>query len=82
MENPYPPLLRRPAYPASRRAGEALEVQIKELRDLGVLRKVGHNEDIEVTTPVIITWNNGKKRIVGDFRALNTYIITDRYPIP
>ncbi|MBW0514127.1 hypothetical protein O181_053842 [Austropuccinia psidii MF-1] len=50
--------------------------------DLGVLRKVGHNEQVEVTTPVIIAWNNGKSRMVGDFRALNTYTIPDRYPIP
>ncbi|MBW0510562.1 hypothetical protein O181_050277 [Austropuccinia psidii MF-1] len=55
VEKPYPPLLRRPAYPASPRAREALEVHIKELMDLGVLRKVGHNEQVEVTTPVIIT---------------------------
>ena len=60
VEKPYPPLLRRPAYPASPRAREASEVHIKELMDLGVLRKVGHNEQVEVTTPVIITWNNGK----------------------
>ncbi|MBW0587497.1 hypothetical protein O181_127212 [Austropuccinia psidii MF-1] len=82
VEKPYPPLLRRPAYPASPRAREALEVHIKELMDLGVLRKVGHNEQVEVTKPVIITWNNGKSRMVGDFRALNTYTIPDRYPIP
>ncbi|MBW0557634.1 hypothetical protein O181_097349 [Austropuccinia psidii MF-1] len=50
--------------------------------DLGVLRKVGHNEQVEVTTPVIITWHNGKSRMVGDFRALKTYTIPDRYPIP
>ncbi|MBW0525878.1 hypothetical protein O181_065593 [Austropuccinia psidii MF-1] len=50
--------------------------------DLGVLRKVGHDEKVEVTTPVIITWHNGKSRMVGDFRALNTYTIPDRYPIP
>ncbi|MBW0571851.1 hypothetical protein O181_111566 [Austropuccinia psidii MF-1] len=36
MEKPYPPLLRRPAYPASPRAREALEVHINELMDLGV----------------------------------------------
>ncbi|MBW0576976.1 hypothetical protein O181_116691, partial [Austropuccinia psidii MF-1] len=47
LEKPYPPLLRRRAYPASTRAREALEVQIKELLDLGVLRKVGHNEQVE-----------------------------------
>ncbi|MBW0523652.1 hypothetical protein O181_063367 [Austropuccinia psidii MF-1] len=82
VEKPYPPLLRRPAYPASPRAREALEVHIKELMDLGVLRKVGHNEQVGVTTPVIIAWHNGKSRMVGDFRALNTYTIPDRYPIP
>ncbi|MBW0545771.1 hypothetical protein O181_085486 [Austropuccinia psidii MF-1] len=55
LEKLYPPLLGRPAYPASPRAREALEVQIQELIDLRVLRKVGHNEQAEVTTPVIIT---------------------------
>ncbi|MBW0573144.1 hypothetical protein O181_112859 [Austropuccinia psidii MF-1] len=69
-----------PAYPASPRVREALEVHIKEFIDLVVLRKVGHNEQLEVTTPVIITWNNGKSRMVGDFRALKTYTIPERYP--
>ncbi|MBW0538986.1 hypothetical protein O181_078701 [Austropuccinia psidii MF-1] len=82
VEKPYPTLLRRPAYPASPRAIEALEVHIKELMDLGVLRKVEHIEQVEVTTPVIITWHNGKSRMVGDFRALNIYTIPDRYQIP
>ncbi|MBW0530727.1 hypothetical protein O181_070442 [Austropuccinia psidii MF-1] len=82
VENSYPPLLRGPAYPASPRAREALEVHIKEVMDPGVLRKVVHNEQVEVTTPVIIIWHNGKSRMVGDFRALNTYTIPDRYPIP
>ncbi|MBW0533625.1 hypothetical protein O181_073340 [Austropuccinia psidii MF-1] len=78
----YAPLSRRPAYPASPRAREGLEGHIKELMDLGVLRKVGHIEQVEVTTPVIITWHNGKSRVVGEFKALNTYTIPDRYPIP
>ncbi|MBW0530562.1 hypothetical protein O181_070277 [Austropuccinia psidii MF-1] len=60
VEKPYPALLRRPAYSPILRAREALEVHIKELMDLGVLRKVGHNEQVEVTTPVIITWHNEK----------------------
>ncbi|MBW0534668.1 hypothetical protein O181_074383 [Austropuccinia psidii MF-1] len=80
-EKPYPPLLRRPAYPANPRAREALEVHIKELMEIGVLRKVGHNEQVEVTKPVIITWHNGKSRIVGNFRALNAYTIPHRHPI-
>ncbi|MBW0536392.1 hypothetical protein O181_076107 [Austropuccinia psidii MF-1] len=82
VEKPHPPLLRRQAYPASPRSREALEVLIKELMDLGVLRKVGHNEQVEVTTSVFGTWNIGKSRIVGDFRALSTYTIPGRYPIP
>ncbi|MBW0550172.1 hypothetical protein O181_089887 [Austropuccinia psidii MF-1] len=82
IERPYPPLLRRPAYKESPKSREALETHIKELLDLGVVGKVAHNEEVEVTTPVIVAWHNGKSRIFGDFRALNTYIVQDRYPIP
>ncbi|MBW0564888.1 hypothetical protein O181_104603 [Austropuccinia psidii MF-1] len=82
VERPYPPLLRRLAYPASPRAREALESHINELVNLGALRKVGNNEEIEVTMPVIITWHNDKSRMVGNLRSLNTYTIPDRYPVP
>ncbi|MBW0568192.1 hypothetical protein O181_107907 [Austropuccinia psidii MF-1] len=54
IDRPYPPVIRRPAYPASPRARESLEKHIQELIQLGVLRIVGHNEEVEVTTPVII----------------------------
>ncbi|MBW0516368.1 hypothetical protein O181_056083 [Austropuccinia psidii MF-1] len=77
-----PPVLRRPTYPASPRAREALEKHIQELIQLGVLRKVGHNDEVEVTTPAIIAWHNDESRMVGDFRSLNTYTVSDRYPIP
>ncbi|MBW0523226.1 hypothetical protein O181_062941 [Austropuccinia psidii MF-1] len=82
IDRPYPPVLRRPAYPASPRARKALEKHIQELIRLGVLRKVGHNEEVLVKTPVIIAWHNDKSRMVGDFRALNTSTVPDRYPIP
>ncbi|MBW0531152.1 hypothetical protein O181_070867 [Austropuccinia psidii MF-1] len=81
IERPYQPLLRRPAYPASPKSREALQIHIKELLDLGVIRKVGHNEEVEITTPVIVAWHNGKSGMVGGFRALNTYTVPDRYPI-
>ncbi|MBW0537477.1 hypothetical protein O181_077192 [Austropuccinia psidii MF-1] len=81
VERPYPPLLRRTAYPDSPRAREALESHINELITLGVLRNIGHNEEVEITTPLVITWPNDKSRVVGDFRALNTYTIPDRYLI-
>ncbi|MBW0483294.1 hypothetical protein O181_023009 [Austropuccinia psidii MF-1] len=45
MDTPYPPVLKRPAYPASPRAREALEKHIQELIQLGVLRKLGHSEE-------------------------------------
>ncbi|MBW0500795.1 hypothetical protein O181_040510 [Austropuccinia psidii MF-1] len=82
IDRPYPPVLKRPAYLASPRAREALEKHIQELIQLGVLRKEGHNEEFEVTTPVIIAWHNDKSRMVGDIRAFNTYTVSDRYPIP
>ncbi|MBW0589741.1 hypothetical protein O181_129456 [Austropuccinia psidii MF-1] len=82
ITRPYPPLLRRPAYPASPKSREALEIPINKLLDLGVIRKVGQNEEVEVSTPVIVAWHNGKSRMVGEFRALNPYTVPDRYPIP
>ncbi|MBW0532756.1 hypothetical protein O181_072471 [Austropuccinia psidii MF-1] len=82
IDRPYPTVLRRPAYPACPRAREALEKHIQELIQLGVLRKVDHNEEVEVRTPVIISCHNDKSRMVGDFGALNTYTVPDRYPIP
>ncbi|MBW0485178.1 hypothetical protein O181_024893 [Austropuccinia psidii MF-1] len=49
---------------------------------MDVIRKIGHNEIMEITTTVLITWNDGKSRLCGDFRALNSYPKADRYPIP
>ncbi|MBW0546722.1 hypothetical protein O181_086437 [Austropuccinia psidii MF-1] len=82
IERPYPPLLRRPAYPESPKSREALEIHVKKLLDLGVMRKVGHNEEVEIPTPVIVASHNGKSRMVGDFSALSTDTVPDRYPIP
>ncbi|MBW0565468.1 hypothetical protein O181_105183 [Austropuccinia psidii MF-1] len=61
---------------------EAMELHIKELLDLGVIRKVVHNEEVEITTPVIVASHIGKYRMVGYFTDLNTYTVPDRYPIP
>ncbi|MBW0483508.1 hypothetical protein O181_023223 [Austropuccinia psidii MF-1] len=37
---------------------------------------------MEFTTPVVITWNDGKSRLCGGFTAPNNYTKADRYPIP
>ncbi|MBW0477021.1 hypothetical protein O181_016736 [Austropuccinia psidii MF-1] len=49
---------------------------------MDVIRKAGHNEIVEITTPFLITWHYGKSRLCGDLRALNNYTKADRYPIP
>ncbi|MBW0593776.1 hypothetical protein O181_133491 [Austropuccinia psidii MF-1] len=82
IERPYPPLLRRPAYLESSKSREALRIHINELLDLGVIRKVGNTEEVEITTPVMVAWHNGKSRMVGVTRALNTYSVPDRNEVP
>ncbi|MBW0473549.1 hypothetical protein O181_013264 [Austropuccinia psidii MF-1] len=82
VDRPYPPMLRRPPYPASLETRKEIEKHINELLEMDVIRNIGHNEIVEITTPVLITWHDGKSRLCGDFRALNNYIKADRYPIP
>ncbi|MBW0491377.1 hypothetical protein O181_031092 [Austropuccinia psidii MF-1] len=82
VERPYPPMLRRPPYPESLETRKEIEKHINELLDMDVIRKIGHNEIVEITTPVLITWHDGKSRLCRDFRALNNYTKAERYPIP
>ncbi|MBW0510924.1 hypothetical protein O181_050639 [Austropuccinia psidii MF-1] len=82
MERPYPPILRRPPCPASLESRKEIENHINELLYMDVIRKIGHNKIVEITTLVLITWTDGKSRLRGDFRALNNYTKADRYPIP
>ncbi|MBW0550387.1 hypothetical protein O181_090102 [Austropuccinia psidii MF-1] len=49
---------------------------------MDLIRKIGHNEILEVTTSLLITWNYGKFTPCGDFRALNKYTKVYRYPMP
>ncbi|MBW0531548.1 hypothetical protein O181_071263 [Austropuccinia psidii MF-1] len=81
-ERPYPPMLRRPPYSESQETRKEIEKHINELLDMDVIRKIGHNEIVEITTPFLITWNDGKSRLCGHFRALNNYTKADRYRIP
>ncbi|MBW0561889.1 hypothetical protein O181_101604 [Austropuccinia psidii MF-1] len=50
VERPYPPMLRRPPYPASLETRKEIEKHINELLDIDVIRKIGHNEIMEITT--------------------------------
>ncbi|MBW0463358.1 hypothetical protein O181_003073 [Austropuccinia psidii MF-1] len=82
VERPYPPMLRRPPYLESLETRKEIKKHINELLDMDVIRKIGHNEIVEITTSVLITQHDGKSRLCGDFRALNNYTRADRYLIP
>ncbi|MBW0483068.1 hypothetical protein O181_022783 [Austropuccinia psidii MF-1] len=82
VERPYPLILRRPSYPESLNPRKEIKKQINELLEKDVIRKIGHNQIVDITTPVLITWDNGKSRLCGHFRDLNNYTKADKYPIP
>ncbi|MBW0471435.1 hypothetical protein O181_011150 [Austropuccinia psidii MF-1] len=73
VERPYPHMLRRPPYPEGLETRKEIEKHINELLAMDVIRQIGHNEIVEITTPVLITWHDGTSRLCGDFRALNNY---------
>ncbi|MBW0580064.1 hypothetical protein O181_119779 [Austropuccinia psidii MF-1] len=51
VEITYPPMLRRPTYPASLETRKEIEKRINELLDMDIIRNIGHNEIVEITTP-------------------------------
>ncbi|MBW0582687.1 hypothetical protein O181_122402 [Austropuccinia psidii MF-1] len=82
VERPYPPTLRRPPYPVILETRKEIEKHINKLLDMDVIRMIGHTEIVKLTTPVLITWTDGKSRLCGDFRSLNNYTKEDRYLMP
>ncbi|MBW0564956.1 hypothetical protein O181_104671 [Austropuccinia psidii MF-1] len=69
-------------YPESLENRKEIEKHINELLHMNFIGDIGHNEIVEITKPVLNTWNDGKSRLCGDFRALKNYTKLDRYPIP
>ncbi|MBW0523134.1 hypothetical protein O181_062849 [Austropuccinia psidii MF-1] len=63
VERPYPPMLRRPPHPASLETRKKIEKHINELLDMDIIRKIEHNEIVEITIPVLINWHYGKSRL-------------------
>ncbi|MBW0507155.1 hypothetical protein O181_046870 [Austropuccinia psidii MF-1] len=81
VERPYPPMLRGPLYPEIQETRKEVVKNINEHLEMDVIRKIGHDEIVEITTPVLITWHDCKYRLCGDFRAINNYTKLDSYPI-
>ncbi|MBW0477350.1 hypothetical protein O181_017065 [Austropuccinia psidii MF-1] len=81
VERLYSPMIRRLPYPESLDTSKEIEKYINEHLDMDVIRKIGHNKIVKISTPVLITWQDGKLRLCGDFRAMNNYKKADRYPI-
>ncbi|MBW0523702.1 hypothetical protein O181_063417 [Austropuccinia psidii MF-1] len=52
VERTYPPMLRRPPYPAILETRKEIEKHINEILDMDVIWKIGHKEIVEITTPV------------------------------
>ncbi|MBW0591253.1 hypothetical protein O181_130968 [Austropuccinia psidii MF-1] len=75
-------MLRRTLYPVSLETRKEIGKHINELLDMDVIRKIGQNKIVEITTPFLITWHDSKSRLCGDFRALSNYTTADRDPIP
>ncbi|MBW0476769.1 hypothetical protein O181_016484, partial [Austropuccinia psidii MF-1] len=82
LSRPYPFLLRRTPYPENLETRKEIDKNINKPPDMDVIRKIGHNEVVEITSQVLKTWHVGKSRLCGYFRALKNYTKADRYPIP
>ncbi|MBW0549586.1 hypothetical protein O181_089301 [Austropuccinia psidii MF-1] len=81
VERPYPPILRKPSYPESLGTRRKIEKNVNELLDMDFIRNIGYNKIVEVATSFTITCNDRKSKFCGDFRELNSYTKSDRYPI-
>ncbi|MBW0573277.1 hypothetical protein O181_112992 [Austropuccinia psidii MF-1] len=82
VERPYPPMLRKYPNPENLETKKETEKNINELLNMNIIRNIGQNETVEITTTVLITWHDGKSRLCGDFTALNNYTKAGRYPTP
>ncbi|MBW0502364.1 hypothetical protein O181_042079 [Austropuccinia psidii MF-1] len=69
VERPYPPILRRPSYPENLETRREIEKHLNEIIDINVVRKIGQDKKVKITTPVLITWHDDKSRMWGGFQS-------------
>ena len=82
IQPPYPPILRKLPYMASPKVRQIIEEHLTDLIHKGILEKVENSDEEAVHSPVLISYDHNKTRLVGDFRALNSYTVGDTYPMP
>ncbi|MBW0519420.1 hypothetical protein O181_059135 [Austropuccinia psidii MF-1] len=54
VERPFPPMLRRPPYPASLETRNKLQKHTNDILDMDVIRRIGHNQIVGITTPLLV----------------------------
>ncbi|MBW0484484.1 hypothetical protein O181_024199 [Austropuccinia psidii MF-1] len=75
-------MCRRPPNPASLKTSKEFDKMFHKLLYMDFIRKIGHNETVEVTTHLLITFHDGNFILCGDYRALRNNNEADIYPIP
>ncbi|MBW0497839.1 hypothetical protein O181_037554 [Austropuccinia psidii MF-1] len=71
-------MLRQPSYPESLETGKEIEEHVNEFLNMDFIRKLRHNEIVEVTTPFLITWHDCKSIFWEEFREQNNHTKADR----
>ncbi|MBW0547551.1 hypothetical protein O181_087266 [Austropuccinia psidii MF-1] len=82
LERAYPPMVKQPTYPDIQGTRKEAEKHLDECLEMVIRTKIGENDILEVTTPILIAWNDGKSRLCGDFIAQKNFTKAYRYPIP
>ncbi|MBW0547799.1 hypothetical protein O181_087514 [Austropuccinia psidii MF-1] len=62
IKRPYPPIFERPQHPEGLETRKKIEKHINELLEMDVIWKNGNNDNVEVTTPVLITCHDRQSR--------------------
>jgi hypothetical protein len=78
MPEPMPAHLRKNPYPSSLQAKKDVNDTIDELIRWKIIRP----SKSPFSAPAVMIYRHGKPHMVVDYRALNTYMIPDRYPLP
>jgi transposase InsO family protein len=78
LPDPMPAPLRKNPYPSSQRARQDMDKTLEELKRWKIIQP----SKSPFSAPAVMIYRKDKPRMVVDYRALNTYTVADRYPLP